>query len=87
MTIDEHNAQPISLWNWVLYIFVSGIPLIGFIMLLVWAFGEGNLHRKTWAKAMLLLFVIGIFFVFFLFFVVGIGGALVGLTNDLQKFE
>jgi len=40
---------------------VSGIPFIGFIMLLVWAFGsQTNPNKKNWARAILILMLIGI---------------------------
>lgn len=53
------DQRPLSYKRWALYIFLSGLPLIGLILMLVWAFGsEGNIHRKAWAKGMLLIYVI-----------------------------
>ena len=57
----ENQTSSITPGKWALYIFVSSLPLIGLIMLLVWGFGnDGNTIRKNWAKGMLLLYVIGI---------------------------
>ena len=46
--------------EWALVIFVSGLPIIGLIMLLVWAFSnDGNIHRKNWAQGTLIIYIIG----------------------------
>ena len=72
MEVYNQPEQPnlITPQTWALYIFVAGIPFIGIIMLLVWAFGSDlNYTRRNWAKGMLLLYVIMIvlFIVFFVF--------------------
>ncbi|MCU7496237.1 MAG: hypothetical protein HF314_16140 [Ignavibacteria bacterium] len=47
--------------DWFLTLFITAIPLIGLIMLFVWAFGGGaNENKSNWAKAMLLWILIGI---------------------------
>ncbi|MEJ6675539.1 MAG: hypothetical protein QNK88_08570, partial [Polaribacter sp.] len=47
---------------------VTAIPLVGFIMLFVWAFSSGtNLSKKNWAKAALIFYAI-IMVLYFLFF-------------------
>lgn len=51
--------QPISIGEWMVTLFLAAIPIIGFIMLLVWAFGDGAAATKAnWAKATLLWLVI-----------------------------
>lgn len=53
------NQQPLTYKQWALNIFLAGLPLIGIILLLVWGLGnDGNIHRKSWAKGMLLIYVI-----------------------------
>ena len=52
--------------DWAITIFVINLPLIGLVMLFVWAFSnDGNLVRQSFAKGyllfMLLAFVIAIF--------------------------
>lgn len=80
-TVSPHNVlppnqRPLTFKQWALYIFVAGLPLIGLILLLVWAFGsEGNIHRKSWAQGMLLIAVIGIALCFLLFIVFGLSFA------------
>ena len=57
-----------SVGDWLITYLVTCIPLIGFIILFVWAFGDGNQQsKKTWAQATLLWIVI-VFFLSVFFF-------------------
>ena len=68
----EPTSQIMSYKEWALTIFISSLPLIGFIMLLVWAFGDdANIHKKNWAKGSLLLALIALIMVFFFLFMFG----------------
>ena len=50
-----------SIGSWLLTIFVAGIPLVGFIYVLVVAFGGSSSEaKKNWARATLIWMVIGI---------------------------
>ncbi len=81
LSIQEHS-KTMSYKEWALTIFISSLPLIGFIMLLVWAFdSDTNIHKKNWAKGSLLIALIAIIFVFFFLFVFG-GIALLAALND-----
>ncbi len=54
------NNRTLDIKEWALTIFISSLPLIGLIMLLIWAFSEDtNIHKKNWAKGNLILLVIG----------------------------
>ena len=78
----EPTSQIMSYKEWALTIFISSLPLIGFIMLLVWAFGdENNIHKKNWAKGSLLLALIALIMVFFFLFVFGGIAMLAALNN------
>jgi len=78
----EPTAKVMSYKEWALTIFISSLPLIGFIMLLIWAFGdEANIHKKNWAKGSLLLALIGLIIVFFFLFVFGGIAMLAALNN------
>ncbi|MBR4494867.1 MAG: hypothetical protein IKP14_09175 [Clostridiales bacterium] len=55
--------KPISMWGYFGYELLFGIPVIGFIILLVFAFGgSGNINLKNFARSkfcyVILLFVI-----------------------------
>jgi len=76
--IQPHPTPQITPGKWALYIFVSGIPLVGLIMLLIWAFSNDDKPtRKNWAKGMLLIWVIIIIIYILLFFFIG-GTAFLG---------
>jgi len=57
----EKTEKPQSTTDWVITIFITYIPLINLIMLLIWAFdSETPLNKKNWAKARLIWILIGI---------------------------
>lgn len=69
-TLDDH--QPLDAKEWALTIFISSLPVIGIIMLLIWAFSEGsNIHKKNWAKGTLILWIIGFIIAFAFLFLFG----------------
>jgi hypothetical protein len=64
--MDQQNLpgstyKPMTIGEWLITFIITYIPLVGFIMLFVWAFG-GDVHpsKKTWAQATLIIFAIGI---------------------------
>ncbi len=54
--VAHAHAQPeIKPIKWTLYMFVASLPLVGIIMLFVWAFGsDPNRTRSNWAKGALI---------------------------------
>ena len=66
-TVKNH----VTLGEWIVTLIITAIPLVGLIMLFVWAFGDGtNPSKKTWAQAYLVMILIAlvlgiIFFVAF----------------------
>ena len=55
------SNQPMSIGDWIITFIITYIPLVGFIMLFVWAFGDGtHPSKKTWAQATLILMVVGV---------------------------
>ncbi|MEJ2194356.1 MAG: hypothetical protein P8X73_05785 [Ignavibacteriaceae bacterium] len=53
--------QPMTIGDWIITFIISYIPLVGFIMLFVWAFGDGtHPSKKTWAQAALIMVVVAI---------------------------
>ncbi len=71
-TLNTENSNVMNVKEWVLTIFISSIPLIGLIMLFVWAFSDDtNIHKKNWAKGNLILMVIGFLLVFSFLFLFG----------------
>ena len=56
-TVNE-TANNMSVGNWIGTFLLSMIPLVGFILLIVWANDGNNKIRKNWAVAMLIWMVI-----------------------------
>jgi uncharacterized membrane protein len=79
---NQQNTKVMSYGDWALTIFIAALPLIGLIMLLVWAFGsDTDIVKKNWAKGKLLLALIGFIIAFaFLFFFGGL--AMLGALNN-----
>ncbi len=76
------NTQTLSAKEWALTIFISGLPLVGLIMLLIWAFSEDtNIHKKNWAKGSLILMLIVLAIMFAFLFLFG-GIALISNLNN-----
>jgi len=46
--IGQQNAEPMSMKDWIITLLISYIPLVGFIMLIVWAFDSTtNVNKRT----------------------------------------
>lgn len=55
----QQNYKPMTIGDWLITFLIQIIPLVGFVMLFVWAFGDGtHPSKKTWAQASLLWIVI-----------------------------
>lgn len=65
----EKSVLPISIKEWVITIIITAIPLVGIIMLFVWAFGGGDVNPNKKNYAIAALIVAAIFIIlYFLFF-------------------
>ena len=54
-------SQPSSMGQWFVTILLSIIPVVGLVMLFVWAFGNtADESKKNWAKANLIWMLIAI---------------------------
>ena len=69
----QENTAVMSYKDWALTIFIASLPIIGIIMILVWAFDSTtDINKKNWAKGNLLIFVI--FFILMMLFLFVFGG-------------
>ena len=76
---EQQNATVMSYKEWALTLFLASIPIIGFILVLIWAFDSGTqINKKNWAKGSLLLMII--YFIIALLFLFMFGG-LANLTG------
>lgn len=79
----SQQERVMSYKEWALTIFLASLPIIGFILVLVWAFDSTtNIHKKNWAKGNLLIMILGMVLVFFFLFVFGGMALLAGLANS-----
>jgi len=71
------DTTPLSPWAYAGYMLLFSLPLVGLIMMLIYAFGDGNINLKNFARGFLLLGLIG--------FVLGLifGATLVNLFTEL----
>lgn len=79
---DTPNEKPLTTGEWVVTLLVLMIPLVNFVMYFVWAFTDGNISRRNFCRAQLLIIAI----VLALAMVVGVAallftGALAGLSG------
>ncbi|MBD3615543.1 MAG: hypothetical protein HUJ22_03145 [Gracilimonas sp.] len=73
--VHGETAQVMSLKDWVISVLISFIPMVGFIMLLVWSFSDStNPNKKNWARATVIIFAA--FFVLYLIFAFVFMGAI-----------
>jgi hypothetical protein len=73
------NQPTLTVGDWFVTILVAAIPLVGLIMLFVWAFSsDTNPNKSNWAKAMLIWMAIGIA-LWFIF-----GAAMLGLISSFN---
>lgn len=69
---NQQNSNVMSVKDWVITLIITAIPMVGFIMLFVWAFGSGtNPNKANWAKAALIMFAIMIVLYIIIFMMFG----------------
>ncbi len=56
---ELNDTHLLGVGDWIVTFFIASVPFLGFIMLLVWAFGSNtNPNKASWAKATLVYIVI-----------------------------
>lgn len=54
------NLRPISAWGYVGYQLLFSIPLVGFILLIVFSFDDSNINRRNFARSYFAVLLLGI---------------------------
>ena len=58
-TIETQNQKPLSVKDWLVTLLLMAIPIVGIVLLFVYAFGSNeNVNRQNWAKAQLIMLAI-----------------------------
>src|SRR5258706_218904 len=75
---NQTQATVMTVKDWMITLLISFIPLVGIIMIFVWAFGSGeNPNKSNWAKATLIW--IGILIVVYIIIAVIFGAVLIAI--------
>lgn len=84
----QKQPEKLSVGDYILMLILFQIPLVGFIMMLVWSFGDFGINRKNFARAFLIIQIIAVVLVIILSAVFGIALSNLGmyLGNELSLF-
>lgn len=58
---NSWDTSEVTLGTWIVVLLLVAIPVVGFIVLLVLAFGDHNVSLKNFARASLIFLVVGFF--------------------------
>ncbi|WP_339148850.1 MULTISPECIES: hypothetical protein [unclassified Sutcliffiella] len=61
-TRHDWDNSGVTIGTWIVVLLLIAIPLINIIVLLVLAFGDHNVNLKNFAKASLIIMVVGFMF-------------------------
>ena len=76
--------EEVSVGEWIVTFIIFSIPIIGFIMLFVWAFGDNTKpSKKNWARAMLIS-IVGLFLLAILWNFLVFGGVFYGFNSSVN---
>ena len=67
----EDKFRPISPWGYVGYSYLFAIPLVGFILLIIFSLSNENINRRNFARYYWCMMLIGIIITVVLSVVVG----------------
>ncbi len=70
-SFENQNQKPMSVKEWLITFLILAIPIVGLVMLFIYAFGDNqNVNKQNWAKAQLiwLAIVLALMFLFFIIF-------------------
>ena len=58
-TIENENQKQMSVKDWLITLLLMAIPIVGIVLLFVYAFGNNeNVNKQNWAKAQLIMLAI-----------------------------
>ena len=80
--MENQQAPVMSTKDWVITLLIRIIPIVGLVMIIVWAFGSGeNPNKQNWAKAMLIMIAIAFSVIFFAVF----GGLIIAAIMNAKE--
>ena len=60
VTFTDPTTEVMSTKDWIITMLIMMIPCVNFVMMFVWAFGNGNQNRKNYFRATLIFMLISI---------------------------
>ena len=78
---NDRDNNYISVGSWMWIMFVTAIPVIGLIMMIIWAFSGENESRKNYFRAIFMW----IFIFIALFIVLGLVGSGPAILKQIQS--
>jgi len=81
---DDSNYVSVGSWMWMM--FVTAIPVIGWIMILVWAFTGRNESRKNYYRAILAWMLVFVALILGLILVGGLLGNWPAFQNQIRDW-
>ncbi|MCI7813579.1 MAG: hypothetical protein SO016_11755 [Lachnospiraceae bacterium] len=83
----QELEEPMGVGEWILTMLICAIPCVNIIMMFVWAFGSGAKRSKSnWAKATLILELIGIIISIIIVMVIATTGSYVEFGEYYSQF-
>ena len=68
---QDSRSQIMTVGDWIITILITAIPIVGLVMLFVWAFGDNqNQNKANWAKANLIWMLIMFVFVIIVYAII-----------------
>ena len=84
MNTNQELEKPVSVGDWILTCIILCIPLLGLIMLFVWAFGGGvPASKRNYCRAGLIFMLVGIILALLLFLILFATGGLALLSANM----
>lgn len=75
---DQFNREPLTTGQFMIMFLLQMIPIVGIVMLFIWAFGDGNVNKRSYARAVLLYMAIATALMMLFFVLAVIVGAISG---------
>ena len=68
---QDSRSQIMTVGDWIITLLITAIPIVGLVMLFVWAFGDNqNQNKANWAKANLIWMLIMFVFVIIVYAII-----------------
>jgi threonine/homoserine/homoserine lactone efflux protein len=83
---SQRDNNYISVGSWMWMMFVTAIPIIGWIMIVVWAFTGENESRKNYYRAILAWILVFVALVFGLILLGGLLGDWPAIQKQIQDW-